>query len=352
VRHFEWHGGGIDAAADCYGIPRDCWLDLSTGINPQPFPLPELAREYWYRLPDSGIESWLREAAARCYGVADPGWVIPTPGSQAAIQWLPRLVARGGVAVLGPTYREHGTSWALAGHAVIEVTRLDDVPAAADVVIVVNPNNPDGRVFAPELLLQTAGTRLLIVDEAFADLQPELSLAPAVGGGNLVVLRSFGKFYGLAGLRLGFVLAGEPVASRLRRALGPWAISGPAAAVGAVALADEAWARATRVRLTAAAGRLDGLLMRIGLAVLGGTSLYRLARSERAAGLFEHLAQQGILVRCFEHEPHWLRFGIPADDAAFERLQQAFASWRPHAGTGTARPLRREPAPEANALTS
>lgn len=332
----EVHGGEVDAFADAYGIPRERWIDLSTGINPVPFPLPDLAADYWHRLPDSGLMAWLAEAAAGCYGVADPAHVVAVPGSQAAIQWLPRLIDRTQVAVLAPTYREHARCWTEAGHAVTEVAGLAQVPAAARVLVAVNPNNPDGRHLDPATLLAAAGDRLLVVDEAFADVVPELSLARAVGRPGLVVLRSFGKFFGLAGMRLGFVLAAEPLAGRLRRALGPWAISGPAAAVGAVALADEAWARAARVRLTAAAGRLDGLLVRNNLAIDGGTSLFRLARYPRALELFDHLAAAAILVRRYPERPDRLRFGLPGDEAGFERLAQALAAWRPKAVTAAA----------------
>ena len=329
MNHVEVHGGEVDAFAEAYGIPREHWVDLSTGINPVAFPIPDLAADYWHRLPDSGLDGWLRDAAAAFYGVADPTHVVPTPGSQAAIQWLPRLVPESRVAVLGPTYREHIHCWSQAGHQVIEVGGLDEIPDRAEVLVCVNPNNPDGRRLEPEVMLARAKGRLLVVDEAFADLTPEISLTGAVGSADLLVLRSFGKFFGLAGLRLGFVLVGEPLATRFADAIGPWAVSGPAAAIGAVALANVAWARAARVRLTAGAGRLDGLLMRNGLAVAGGTGLFRLATYDRARELFEHLARAAILVRRFPDRPTWLRFGLPADDAGFERLACALDAWRP-----------------------
>jgi L-threonine-O-3-phosphate decarboxylase len=324
----------VDAFAEAYQLPRDQWIDLSTGINPVAFPLPDLAREYWHRLPDSGIDLWLREAAASRYGVADPAHVIPCPGSQAAIQWLPRLLPASCVAVIGPTYREHVETWSSAGSTVCEIAGPGDIPANANVVVAVNPNNPDGRTIDPNRLLAAAGDRFLIVDEAYADLTPEISLAARVGRPNLLVLRSIGKFFGLAGMRLGFALAAGPVAARLQRVLGPWSVSGPAAVVGAVALVDEGWVQSTRVRLKAAAARLDGVLVRAGLAITGGTSLFRLVETSRAGDLFEHLVRSAILVRRFHEHPAWLRIGIPADDAAFDRLGEALSAWRNAAGPG------------------
>jgi cobalamin biosynthetic protein CobC len=358
LSHSEVHGGEVDAAADAYGIPRDQWLDLSTGINPHAYPLPELAPEYWHRLPDAALDAWLREAAAACYGVADPAHVIPAPGSQAVIAWLPWCFeTRVTVAVLGPTYREHAAAWARAGHRVVEVETLAAVPADAQALIAVNPNNPDGRLHDPQQLLAAASGRILIVDEAFADLAPECSLASRAGHGDLVVLRSAGKFYGLAGMRLGFALTGERFGTPLRQRLGPWAVSGPTAAVGAVALADEAWARGMRIRLMASAGRLDGLLIRAGLQITGGTALFRLTALARAAELFEHLARAAILVRRFADRPQWLRIGLPGDDGAFERLGAALSSWRLQAAlpvqpAGAATARRRPERPPGMAAAS
>lgn len=329
MTYSEVHGGAVDAAADAYGIPREQWLDLSTGINPHPYPLPDLAPEYWQRLPDTALDAWLREAAATCYGVADPAHVIAAPGSQAVISWLPwTFETKFTVAVLGPTYGEHAAAWSCAGHRVAEVDTLAALPAEAQVLVVVNPNNPDGRLHEPQQLLAAAAGRLLIVDEAFADLAPDCSLARHVGRDDLVVLRSAGKFYGLAGMRLGFALTGTRIGTPLRQRLGPWAVSGPTAAVGAVALADDGWARATRIRLMAGAGRLDGLLMRAGLQIAGGTALFRLVALTRADDLFERLARAAILVRRFADRPQWLRFGLPGDEEAFTRLGAALSSWR------------------------
>ncbi|MDP6774024.1 MAG: threonine-phosphate decarboxylase CobD [Rhodospirillales bacterium] len=328
------HGGAIDAAVARYGIPRGRWLDLSTGINPNPYPLPDVPAETWTRLPDEAIDASLRQAAASRYGVADPACVVAAPGSQALIQWLPRLRAPSRVAVLGPTYGEHAACWSAAGHRVTEIAASEppEGDVDVDVVVAVNPNNPDGRVIGPARLLALLDRLdrdggLLVVDEAFADAVPDVSVAPRAGRRGLVVLRSFGKFHGLAGLRLGFALASRDMAGHLGRALGPWAVGGPAAAIGAAALADASWAGETRARLAADAGRLDDLLRGSGLTVTGGTPLFRLAVDEAAQDLFEHLARAGILVRRFSGEATWLRFGIPGGAAEFERLGATLAEW-------------------------
>lgn len=330
----EWlsHGGEVDAVAELYGIPRDQWLDLSTGINPNPYPVPELAREYWHRLPDTGLQSWLIDNAATYFSAADPRTLVATPGTQAAIQWLPRLLPPTRVAIFAPTYGEHHCAWAMAGHEVVEIPADAAVPADAGAVVVTNPNNPDGRLADPERLLALSADRLIVVDEAFVDVMPELSLAAHAGRPRLVILRSFGKFFGLAGMRLGFVLAEPSLAEALRRALGPWAVAGPAAAIGAIALADETWIRMARVRLKAASSRLDGLLLRSDLKLVGGTPLFRLVADERALDVYHHLAGQGVLVRRFPENPHWLRFGLPANDREFDRLAATLGSWRPRAG--------------------
>jgi len=322
------HGGGIDAAAAAFGVLRADWLDLSTGINPVPYPAEPLDPAVLNRLPDAGLESGLRAAAAAYYGAPDAGHVVPAPGSQALIQWLPRLVPLARVAVVGPTYAEHAACWSSAGHTVTEVADLQSVPADAAVVVVVNPNNPDGRTVNPDVLLAQARNRLIVVDEAFADVVPDISLAARTGAANLIVMRSAGKFFGLAGLRLGFALAAPPLATSIRDALGPWAVSGPAAVIGMQALSDETWAARTRTRLAADASRLDALLAGAGLRVVGGTSLYRLVDIADAQELYDHLGRVGILVRRFDGRPTWLRFGLPGDETGFARLAAALTDWR------------------------
>lgn len=322
------HGGGLDQAAARYGIPRKQWIDLSTGINPACYPLPALPPEAWHRLPDAALDEALRAAAASYYGVADAGLVAPAPGSQSLIQWLPRLEAPARVAVIGPTYNEHAPAWAAAGHVVSEIDDIDAIHVDADILVVVNPNNPDGRIVEPRRLLELTERALVVVDEAFADVAPAVSAAPWVGRQNLVVLRSIGKFFGLAGLRLGFALTQRERALALAAALGPWSVSGPAMAIGRAALADDRWIAAMRAQLAHAAARLDRLLVLAGLEIIGGTSLFRLIHHADADALFEWLAQAGILTRRFIARRRWLRIGLPGEETEWARLATALAEWQ------------------------
>jgi cobalamin biosynthesis protein CobC len=312
------HGGDLGAVMQRFPDAPKPWLDLSTGINPVPYPVGALAEEAWSRLPSRDDEHALLAAAARRYGVRDEAMILAAPGTQALIQILPRLVPTSRVAVLGPTYEEHEACWARHGH---DVQVVDDVSRAsgADVVVVVNPNNPTGTI----LKTLAPPNRLLVVDEAFIDFLPaEASLAGKLPP-RTVVLRSFGKTYGLAGLRLGFAIAEREVTQRLRGELGPWAVSGPALAIGRQALGDDDWLSATRERLVADSARLDGVLRAAGFEILGSTVLFRLARHPSAALFISRLAQHGIHVRAFAHSPDRLRFGLPGSDEAFRRLAAA-----------------------------
>ena len=320
------HGGAIAAAARSFGIRASDWLDLSTGISPHSFPVPPLPAQTWHCLPDAAAVARLQTVAATYYGAPGPACVLPVAGTQAAIQWLPRILGPAqDVAILAPTYAEHARAWAAAGHRVQLVGRAGEVPSACRTVVIVNPNNPDGRVLTPAQVLALAEHRCVVVDEAFADVMPEMSVAGHCEGAPLIVLRSVGKFFGLAGLRLGFVIAGSALIAQLAEAQGPWAVSGPALAIGIEALADRRWIATARDTLASTARRLDTLLAAAGLAVVGGTDLFRLVADAHASALFEHLARTGILVRPFADQPHWLRFGLPGEDAAFTRLEAALS---------------------------
>jgi cobalamin biosynthetic protein CobC len=322
------HGGDLAAARLLFPDAPEPFINLSTGINPHPYPLPSLPPDIFARLPEPDAVDRLAMIAAEAYGVPSAAHVVAAPGTQILLPFVAALVPPGRAVVLGPTYAEHARAAALQGHAVSEVTDVAQL-AGADLAIVVNPNNPDGRIVAKEALLACAAALrphngLLVIDEAFMDVgPPDASLADETGRGNIVVLRSFGKFFGLAGLRLGFALAAPALAARLRAGLGPWAVSGPALAIGTTAFADAVWIAATRASSAEAARRLDGLLMQAQLDIVGGTSLFRLARTPAAPRLFDQLGRAGILARCFAAEPSWLRFGLPGDEPQWERLRAA-----------------------------
>lgn len=317
------HGGDLNQARGLFPDAPGPWIDLSTGINPVAYPIPTLPAALFQRLPPPGDVAALEAIAARAYGANDPRCVVAAPGTQALIGWLPRLRPPGRVAILGPTYAEHALAWRAGGHAVMETTRLDE---SAEVVVVVNPNNPDGRVFSRDALLEAAA-RLerrggwLVVDEAFIDLEPVDGLAPSLPRAA-IVLRSFGKTYGLAGLRLGFAVADPAVTDQLRGALGPWAISGPALAIGARALADGNWRLSAAADRAAEVRRLDDLLRSAG-PVVGGTRLFRLMETGAAPALFEHLAHRGIWTRRFATLPDRLRLSPPGSEREWGRLEAA-----------------------------
>lgn len=298
------------------------WIDLSTGINPVPYPLPALPADVWTRLPSRAQYDAVLAAAARRYGVEDRSTIVAAPGTQALIQLLPRLWSRAKVAIVGPTYEEHDVCWRRHGHAVRTVEGLDQA-RDEEILVVVNPDNPTGR-----LLDLKPRARLTVIDEAFIDFLPAAASLAGRRPPNTIVLRSFGKAYGLAGIRLGFAIAEASVVEQIERELGPWAVSGPALEIGARALGDAQWLRAAGQRLERDSVRLDELLKGAGFAVSGGTPLFRLARHDRAAVVCELLARHGIHVRSFSRQPTWLRFGLPADQNAFERIERALAQFR------------------------
>ncbi len=314
-------------AAEHYRIPLAQWLDLSTGINPWGWPVPNTPPSAWLRLPENG--DGLERAAANYYGCSS---LLPVAGSQAAIQRLPQLRPSSMVGILTPGYSEHAHAWRRAGHqlrplAAREVAgAIDDL----DVLLLCHPNNPDGWVFDAERLLQWH-QRLarrggwLIIDEAFVDATPELSLSSYGGMEGLIILRSLGKFFGLAGARVGFVLTEQLLLDQLQECLGPWALSGPSRWVATQALVDREWQADTRKQLLRSAERLAQLLTRYNLTPTGGTSLFQLVESEQAEQLHDKLARQGILLRLFR-EASAVRFGLPKDELEWRRLEGALGS--------------------------
>ncbi|MCJ7993011.1 threonine-phosphate decarboxylase [Rhizobium cremeum] len=326
------HGGGITAAAARFGGRTEDWLDLSTGLNPCPPALPEVALRAWHRLPDRHLERDARRAAQSFYRTGDV-LPLPVPGTQSAIQMLPRLVAsERSVAILSPTYGEYGRVFEAEGRPVERIAGLDDVDGRHGLVMAVNPNNPTGRIFQSEELLAVAERLsnvggLLVVDEAFGDCLPEVSVAGKVmDHPNLIVFRSFGKFFGMAGIRLGFVVAAPEILEGMESRLGPWAVSGPALSVAASLLSGETDGIRERIVMRRAA--LGAVLADAGLRVSGGTDLFALVEEEKAAALHEHLCQAHILTRAFDYAPTWLRIGLAPDEDADRRLAQALKAWR------------------------
>lgn len=304
------HGGGIDAAIAHYGGTRESWLDLSTGINPNAYPMPKLPHDAWTALPDQAAFTRLYDLARRFLNVPEEAAIIGATGASAIIAALPRVIPTGAVSVPGPTYNEHGAAFAAAGWT------LGQDPSHA--IVAVHPNNPDGRIWQADDLTSP----FVIIDESFCDVMPEASLIHLSKRPGTVVLKSFGKFWGLAGLRLGFAIGDPDIIHKLTDILGPWQISGPALAIGAKAFADPQWASETRACLTGDTARLDRLVTATGAKLVGGTTLFRLYDVGDAAAMQDRLARHHIWSRTFPYADNWLRLGLPASDR-WDQLEAA-----------------------------
>lgn len=322
------HGGRLRKAALEYAIPEPDWLDLSSGIAPWPWPIPDIPLSAWARLPET--DDGLEQAACAYYGAPQ---VLPVPGSQVAIQLLPRLRRSGKVGVLSPCYAEHAEAWRRDGFTVREVQEqeVDFFLDSLDVLVVVNPNNPTGLSLTPERLLEWHARLVrrggwLVVDEAFMDNTPARSLAAYTGEVGLIVLRSFGKFFGLAGVRLGFVLAERKLLKLLAEQVGPWAVSGPTRVLGQVCLRDSAGHDAQRLRTEQASARLAQLLTRHGLAPHGGCALFQWVITGQAQALHEFMARRGVLLRLFPNTSS-LRLGLPVVESDWLRLEEGLAAF-------------------------
>lgn len=329
------HGGNLHAATLRFGQPAEDWLDLSTGINPHGYPAAPPGNDAWHRLPEADPE--LARAACAFYGAP---LMLSVAGTQAAIQALPRLRAQSRVIVAAPSYAEHAHQWAGHGHALRQMTyaELDDDRfdiATCDVLVVCNPNNPTGETIAPARLLAWADSLAarggwLIVDEAFGDTgegkDGNLSVAAHSDRPSLIVLRSVGKFFGLAGVRLGFVAAQPTLLQALADVLGPWSISGPAQQIGRAALQDRGWQSAMRLRLQRDGARLQALLAHHGI-VANGCALFQWWAEEPPQAFWQHMAERGIWVRLFEQDARGIRLGLPPNEAGWQRLTKALEDW-------------------------
>lgn len=305
------HGGGLDDAIQRFGGLRDDWVDLSTGINPNPYPLPKLPETDWTALPDHGAFEQLTAAARQFWNIPEGADILPAPGASALIARIPALAPPGKVQIIRPTYNEHAAAFRSQGWDV-------SANGPADARVIVHPNNPDGRLWQAD----DVDAPLTVIDESFCDVTPQASLVHLAETPGVVVLKSFGKFWGLAGLRLGFAIGQPEVIARLNDMTGPWAVSGPALRIGTQALSDQSWARTTRARLSADAARLDQLISAKGARLVGGVSLFRLYDVDNAARWQEKLARAQIWSRNFPYSQTYLRLGLPPAEA-WNRLETA-----------------------------
>lgn len=341
------HGADLAAASRRYGIPLSDWLDLSTGINPCAYPVGALDGDAFHHLPFDDLA--LCEAAqAYCNAHTLP---VAAAGSQVLIQWLPLVKAQLSkkicrVAVPAIGYSEHAFRWRWAGHEIVEYdprqpAAIDDLlrREAIDVLIVINAHNPLGLITTPTQILAWHATLAqrdgwLIVDEAFIDPTPEFSVVEHTQRAGLIVLRSLGKFFGLAGVRCGFAFCADDLADRLRVAVGPWSVTGPTLTVATQALRDTEWQQEMRSKLHAISASNAQLLQNFFPQTLLRNSLFNsvILRSDAAIAYEDQLARTGIRVRLVEidEEESLLRFGLvdPADFSAWQRFDNSLQTLR------------------------
>lgn len=304
------HGGGIDAAAARFGGAREDWIDLSTGINPVPYPVGDLPAQAWTALPDHAAQQALTDAARAFWRVPECAAILAAPGASSLIARIPALLPPGTVDIPAPTYNEHAAAFEAEGWQLSHETR--------NARVIVHPNNPTGQWYADE----PDGFDLKVIDESFCDVAPDRSWIAQATRPGTVILKSFGKFWGLAGLRLGFAIGDPALIDRLAQMLGPWPVSGPALTIGTRALTDHDWAVATRTRLNEDAARLDALMTHTGARLAGGTSLFRLYDVDDATLWQDKLAQAQIWTRIFPYSDTLIRLGLPAPDQ-WRRLEAA-----------------------------
>lgn len=312
------HGGGLSAAIEQYGGTRHDWLDLSTGINPNPYPVPDIPLHFWHVLPDDAPQKQLLDAARRFWNVPDGAAIVPASGVSAIISQLPHLTTASQVDILNPTYNEFAAAfserdWALQKNAPVQVR--------------VHPNNPDGQIFSREEI-ENNHNRLTVIDESFCDVCPEHTMIDLAEHPNYIILKGTGKFWGLAGLRLGFAMTTPDLAEKITRQLGPWNISGPAQFIGQKALSDTTWVHETRENLASMAKQLRNILEQFDMIVIGGTDLFQLAETTSAKRLHDHLCRHHILTRIFPYSEKWIRLGLPANADDLSRLNDALGRYR------------------------
>lgn len=320
-----FHGGGLDAAVKKYGGEKTEWLDLSTGINPNPYPVYGVDPLAWNKLPDINAMAILTNAARNYYRIGDGLELCAANGTQAIIEILPIAFACKRVGILSPTYNEHAYVWKKSGSEVFEITRGEPLPVDLDALVIVHPNNPDASVIEKSEFLEYSeslkkSNGIMIVDEAFCDTTPEKSIVTDLPE-NVVVLKSFGKFFGLAGLRLGFAIANPLLLGRIRKYIGIWSVSGPALQIGARAYADTNWINYAITALKVLSSKQAGILKNVGFKIEGVNPLFCYVSHKNASSIHDLLAERQILIRPFVRDNTKLRFGICANNKQMERLE-------------------------------
>ncbi len=304
-----YHGGALDDAIAQYGGEADDWLDLSTGINPYAYPITNISDLSWTQLPQRLAIDNLIKAAQIAYNCEGRELIVAN-GTQIFIENLPRILAKSSIAIVSPTYEEHSHNWKKCGHEVFCIENLDEA-SKAEHLLIVNPNNPTGKLYTPEQLYQCAKRQkgMLIIDEAFMDITPEMSMAAAKLD-NLIILRSFGKFFGLGGARIGFMLANPMLLNKMQSYIALWAVSGASIDVATQALSDLIWQTNMRKKLKSDMQNMQDVLIENKFKIIGSTHLFCLVFTPHAHKYFDKLANKHILVRKFSQNPTILRFGL------------------------------------------
>ena len=334
------HGGNLQQASEIYGVSMDAWLDMSTGISPWSYPVDDLPSNVWRDLPPSNDELI---ATAKKYYQIDEQNVVVSPGSQLSIRLLPQLFAKSKVALPVLGYQEHALSWKLAGHQLCFYQNVEELiqlieDGKVDHAVVINPNNPSCEKTTKEKLSYISNSikGVLLVDEAFMDFYqtapsqiPESSFGSAISlnAENVIVVRSIGKFFGLAGLRLGFVIGLHPVLQKLQTLFQPWAINHASMLISRQALADTQWQEQQRLKIKAGAKQLEPLLFSLCQDFqelrIENTALFCsvFAQSIDVQKLHKQLAMLGVWTRMSnpDDKQAWLRFGLVGDMESFKQ---------------------------------
>ncbi|MCI2284082.1 threonine-phosphate decarboxylase CobD [Colwellia sp. MSW7] len=340
------HGGQLQQVAKQYNIPAENWLDLSTGIAPFSYPIPSIPEKVYQSLPQTSSD--LKTAAKRYYNADN---LLVTNGSQAIIKLLPTLWRKKNplsttVYLPEQGYKEHALAWQTAGFTVYWYKNelLEQEPIENNtVLVIINPNNPTGQLYSQSTLIKyqeklEKSNGLLVIDEAFIDVvSPSHSMSHTINSNsntinNTLILRSFGKFFGLAGIRIGFLIGSETWIEKFNDQLGPWQVNGPAQFIAQSALSDYQWHEQQKQKLQLLSADLRTILTKSipseYINKITGTDLFQTVyftesteTKSRAENYYASLCQQAVYARLTD-DKQALRFGL-AKKNQHERLKNA-----------------------------